>query len=219
MNKLLSLVAAFALAGATSALAATVSPGVPVGTTDSDLPAAKWRGQNSGNELYYGVEPLNSGTYRNEVGFNWTSGASTPFTFSYNSLNGEVLATIGSGTPGAAFTTAPGLGGDGLVLSMRNGGKDGATISVTDMFVNGESVGGFSTAGFQQWTVSDFALAPVLSVTGNILFGGTINPSDSERTRFQIQVADLPPVPLPVPAFLLLGGLGGLVVLRKRRSS
>lgn len=84
-------------------------------------------------------------------------------------------------------------------------------------------IGGFIGAGELQWddVPVDVAFGNTGIVSINFQGGRTILPGSSITTTATVTLvqADISPVPLPASGLLLLGGMGGLVAMRRRKKA
>ncbi len=229
---LLALVLVMAPLGAG---AVTVNPGANPALEDVTLLGTRYRGPNSGDEIFVGLDDLGSGADRNGAGYPWSLGL-TDFAFSYDSNTGIILSSLTfpsvlddpNPPPGAldfveVMLTGPtGLSLDNLTITVSNRGRQGGEIAALNVMVNGEEAGDFAppAPSFVDFAVSDFPVLPVLTVTGQIRLTAPIQPNEGERLRFQIVAGEAPArIPLPAPVFLLLSGLAALGVVARRRAA
>lgn len=191
---------------------------------------ARFRSQNTGNEIYVGSGDLGVGANRSEAGFVYA--ATQTFTVAYNAATGVVTATLGSTT--ASWTTAAGQMFNALRVAITGpntggGAQNGTTLSMTGVSVNGSPVGdivGATTAPrlTTDWLVSGFAqLAGNVTMTGTLNYFGPIGTNiSSEAARIDVTFGTVPtpaPIPLPAAGWLLLAGLGALGAAARRKRS
>jgi len=194
--------------------AATLTPGYNTSLLSADTVGTRYRSQATSNEHYVGVNDLGVGSNRSEAGHVWVPGL-IDFAFSYNSLSGLISSTLGTNT--ITFDGTKGLVSNALKLTLSNQSKKTAVFTVSDLEVNGDPIADLMCASYCDWMVTDFPVLSSLNVTGKINFEGIMDFNDQERVKFEITSSAITPVPLPAAGLMLLTGIGGLVVMRRKR--
>ena len=143
-------------------------------------------------------------TTDNDLGFGFSDGSSLIGALQADNSGGALYSLDGSASNLNLISSAPLFSSTvSLTLLVPQSG-DPATLSVTS--------GAF--------TLSDIALSSGLT-TGNVLSFGLYGNDVGESYRINsvsIDVSVASAVPLPAGGVLLIGGLGGLIALRKRRA-
>ncbi len=214
---------AFALAAMTAlpAAAATVTSGPA--TFESKLGEVRYKGLERGNtNIYLGEDGLGSTGVRSEAAVRYAEGAND-FTFTFDAALGKLQTMIGGKTLsydlGSSFASA-----NQLEINIRNNArKSGGNIALTNFVVNGESVADsfFATPNPENklFTVGDFGVKNLLTITGTLLSIGLANGFDGENAKINIKagVAPVAAVPLPAALPLLGAGLAALAFAGRRR--
>ena len=183
----------------------TAGPTVTTGFSNlTSAATARWKGQNSGNEIYLGPMTDPSALPRVENGNQWSPGTTFPVSFSYDATAGSVSSTT-TGTNGANLTfvfdagaNAPGCpeaDWDTLDILVRDSRVDGG-LAFTNVELNGIALGDFATPdlagqpGFQNWTVADYDFTQDFTVTGDIEIVGAF--TGNEAMKVQVSVGCMP---------------------------
>lgn len=145
--------------------------------------AARWKGANSGAEIFVGPLQPPSALPRSEATHTWTPGPGFDVVMSYNSTENTLTATAAAattavfdfdtqGAPGCARASWGVL--DVLVVDSRSD----AGLRFTEVAIDGEPLGDFGTIdvagtpGAQAWHVTGADLAGDFTLTGRIEVGG-----------------------------------------------
>lgn len=187
-------------ASAVTASAVTITSGAFIGSggagTGQSLAGDRFRSfqPTGGDENYLGVPSLGNAANRVAKQLDWMTSASNPltsfdFTFQYDQANDKLVSTIFGGTLEytAWSTKLAGLGktkgaADLNAFQISIGNRDASSdVYLTDMVLDGISLGGFSTANpsFANWLVtgSDMNLTDGFTLTGKLWLQGAFSGS------------------------------------------
>ncbi|MEE4120142.1 MAG: hypothetical protein V2I65_14090 [Paracoccaceae bacterium] len=212
---------------AAATVSADTSPFASVAFSSID-PAVRFRSQSGGAELYVGTN-LGSGSNRNSTNFTYV--ATQSFSATFDTASNVVSATYGASTASEPVA-APSSAVNALLVAITgpryNGGSGGAanTFALSGLSVNGMPVspagaleGPLPPAprGTKTYYIWGFQIASSYTLEGTLTYSGPLGANGSqEAAKVDIQFGSLTPVPLPPAATLLIVGIGGLVVLRRR---
>ncbi len=219
----IAAVAAFVVSVAGSAAsAATVVPSnlngyLSVSNNPLTTKVFETRARHGGSGWTHGIRNPMTGVYDNTGTFTSlrSNGNTVPFSISYD---GDTLTyTVGSNTRTGAAT---GNVTDLWFKANNNGsGGQGSSVVVSDLFLNGGSLGGSSVESFggeNFFFVSSGSLGENFTLTGNITLSWASTPSH-EGLKFEvIAFSSAVLIPLPGAAGMALAGMG-LIGLRRRR--
>ncbi len=142
-------------------------------------------------------------------------------------VSGSTITYAGTtpGTFGVDRANATGVASDGItpIGILTEGGPGRATVLVSDDYVSGSPLSG--TVTWADTTIADLGLTPgdyLITLTGLVEENGpsVFSASNEEPAgnTFTVRVGAAPEViPLPAAGLLLIGGLGALAMVRRRR--
>ena len=144
--------------------------------------AARWKGANSGAEVFVGPLLPPSALPRSEADHAWTPGTTFDVTATFNPTANTLTATAGATTAVFDFATqgAPGCPAeswDVLDVAVADSRAD-AGLRFTGAEIDGIPIGDFGTVdvegtpGFQAWHVTGFDLGAGFELTGRIEVDG-----------------------------------------------
>lgn len=161
------------------------------------------------------VVPDGATTITGSAMFNWFSGMMTAL----NPLGPGTLTDAGSGLSAPVFwasTVDPVTGAVNGIAGSFPDPATGAMVADTATLIDYRVELGVLRALLQQASDGDYALATLSGITG----GDWANQADGTYTAaYLIQPASVAPIPLPLSGLLLVSGLGGLAVLRRRKGA
>jgi hypothetical protein len=181
---------------------ATVSAGAPVGFTS--LLGVRYQAFNrpSEKEIYLGIPDLGiAPPHRTQADLTWKTG-NNDITFEYDPASDQLKTTVinSAGTftltyPNVAASINSYLPGQNIcamnVLQLMIGSQNEptGTVASNNVVLNGDNLGNFSGAGFNDWTVrnSDFGLG--FKLTGTIVLSGT-QPTSAETNKVELLVGN-----------------------------
>jgi hypothetical protein len=223
------LMAAALIAGAFAATATTAAPVLNIGAHPTFTGDAGVRYRSFSNtgaeEVYLGAGDLGVGGNRVGQHYTWASPGAFNFTFTVDLANNRISSSL----PGATTLTRA-YAADPVINAFRIFVRDDATavngvqagdIWLTNLVVNGTSLGTVTTkgqTGFNAFTVTGVDVGTLYTLSGTINLFGTMSTSQ-EANRIEITAGYVPPIPVPAALPLLLAGLGGLVVVARRRKA
>lgn len=228
MKILLNLFAALSLLVCGAATAAPiVTPGfVP---SDEDLAGVRLRSfaNTGGEEVYLGVPDLGT-TPRAAQNLTWVTGTNS-FEYVYNAVAGSMTATITNGSGGSPYVLnysnfAADLAAKGKSLDLSDvvqmqitvaDRDDNSSVALNNVMLDGDSLGSFATAGFSDWTVTNFDFTQGFTLTGDLELSGPFSNSQ-EKSRVEIKLG-ANAIPEPAGIALALFGAVGLAVARYRQ--
>jgi hypothetical protein len=181
---------------------ATVSAGAPVAFTS--LIGVRYRAFNrpAEKEIYLGIPDLGiAPPRRTQADLTWKTG-NNDVTFEYDPVSDQLTTTVinSAGTftltyPNVTSSINSYLSGQNVcamnVLQLMLGSQNEptSTVSFNNVILNGDNLGNFSGAGFNNWTVrnADFGLG--FKLTGTIVLSGT-QPTSAETNKVEILVGN-----------------------------
>ena len=181
---------------------ATVSAGAPIGFTS--LIGVRYRAFNrpSEKEIYLGIPDLGiAPPRRSQADVTWKTG-NNDVTYEYDPATDQLKATVinSAGTftlmyPNVVSAINTYRSGQNscamnvmqLVVGSQN--EPTGTVAFNNVILNGDNLGNFSGAGFNNWTVrnADFGLG--FKLTGTIVLSGT-QPTSAETNKVDILVGN-----------------------------
>jgi hypothetical protein len=243
----LSLVAGLASAAAAATVGsftgdASFNAICSLGTSNSracEHAVAEFRGGNAATNGTY-EQSLNTPTQFGAVTgqFAWVKGTSYDFSLSH-AANGSITFSLGSG-PQTITLANPTGSYDGLsdantmFIRIRNPSATDR-ISLTDMRLDGRDIGdlsfgqamddgtavGAGSAGAGYLQVGNFAFSDPWTLTGQVTLdwaGARVPANSALGATFKLANVPVAPVPLPAAGLLMVAGLGGLALVRRRRA-
>ena len=187
-------------------------------------------GQRRGHDVFVRKGATFTG---GSAGKTWTSGILYDWTLTYD---GDVASLDVDGST-ASFDVLDGSWNSFTLITRANNRtrkSDGAKlfsdakseVSITGINGHALSTPLTQTALLDQfvessWTLADFG--PITAMTGTLLFDWTatdsslFNGSPNSALGFGLKAGNVAPIPLPAAAPMLIGALGGLGVLSRRR--
>ena len=145
-----------------------------------------------------------------------TPGASLLFSLMFDPLS-ELLTFTVDGTSTSADTDMESVSS----LFIRHSSRGGGAISITGMELNGHEIGNLSGDGISYLQVGGIDFTDTFELTGTFMFdverGDRLRSNMASQFKFT-DLAPPPPAPIPLPAgaWLILGGLGALTMVRRR---
>ncbi len=175
-----------------------------------------------GNGSASGDQEMNVRTPSGGTGFSGVNGQ-------YDLVSGEVLdlevaydATLGAlslDLGGTEISVAADLS-EVDTLYIRNSSRGGGSLTLTDLMLDGFSLGSVTDEGVNYIVVSDFDFSSSFSLTGLATFTFGAGDRLGSNLAAQFKFTDLvAPVPLPASLALMLAGLGILGAARARKKA
>lgn len=140
--------------------------------------------------------------------YNWQEAGAggTDWELGYDAATDEFSFSLAGG-PELKVTDVTSFG-PATSLWIRADGRDGSSVSLTDLALEGHALPDLVTDGGVSYLgVSYGDLASNWTLTGNTVMDGFIRGS---TPSFQIKVSDTSVVPLPAAAWLMISGLAGI---------
>ena len=182
---------------------------------------------NGTHELnFHGANPFNESQTQDETNFVWNSGQTYDFELSYTADTGLTKFFI-DGVEQLSYNFS---GPFSDIFIRTRATKDGSSINVDNIFLNGEFLDGASSTvaeGGGAWAetmdylrISGLSADEDFSLTGeSTMSWGDIVPNNS-HLAFQIKVADVESASTPEPTVIFGLGLAsaGMALLRRRQN-
>ena len=219
----------YALLGGDAAFNEICAAGNAAGSGNAacEFAVSEMRGGNnalSGDfELGMQNPPKNPISYSDEANYVWNSGVEHRFSLLFvPGTLGTLSLTVGVDPQSSVSANDLDLTGmQSLFIRTRQPGN--GTVTLSGMMLDGHEIGGLTPtgsgsdgAGYLQ--ISGIDWTQRWELTGTVAFGWT---GDTIPGRSNLNVGfkltDVPPIPLPAAAWLLLSGIAGLGLLARRR--
>ncbi len=176
----------------------SVEPGAPTWTKAAGV---RFKGLNTGGEIYLGVNLGAGYPNRVETGYNWVDGA-YDVSFAFNQAENKILATIdGPAGPKALeydfddllAPACPVPNWNAMEIYLRNS-VTGATLDLNNVHLNGFGLGDFAggTAGVddhKNWTITGIDFTQDFTLTGQF---NVTNFSGNEAIKMELNVGCIP---------------------------
>lgn len=193
----LALIFAFFVGQAFGSETAVVTPGYE--PHEADLFGVRFRSfaNTGGGEVYTGLANFGGGPNRAEADLNWTEENIVTFTFdaAADKLIASVTNELGTTTieyteltaalekKGSTYTID-----DLNIMQITLANRDQNSLAIfSDVEINGQSVGTFSEAGWNDWMVTGVDFSQGFTVTGKIQLAGAFSNSQ-EKSKVEIKV-------------------------------
>jgi hypothetical protein len=227
MKKLFVLATVIALLGlSTAAMAAPVLKSGYEATSKS-LGSVRYKdlaGTNSPADIYLGIDGLSTATNRVEQTFynsggNWQS--TNYIEFIYDKANDKLITNVTNSRPtpyqlvwSNFSTTRPDnlnpAALNYLQIGMKSGGT--GTVALTNILLDGASLGSISTIGWNDWCLSGYDFSKGFKLSADMtLTNGTFG--SNENGKINITFGNDPTAPAAVPEASTLVGFGSALAM------
>jgi hypothetical protein len=161
----------------------------------TEAAGVRYRGQNSGNEIYLGIPDLGVGSNRLETGYTWAPSTTYKVTFAFDKDNNAVNTSIvdpAGGTKSLSYDFDDKLAPkcdvaswDTLDINVVDR-QDPFNLRFNNVMLDGHSLGNFGEEGWKNWTVTGFDFTKSFTLTGDLVVDGTW--TGNETSKLQISV-------------------------------
>lgn len=181
---------------------ATVSAGAPVGFTS--LIGVRFRAFNrpSDKELFLGIPDLGiAPPRRTETDLTWKTG-NNEVTYEYDPATNQLKATVINSAGTFMLTYLNVLAAvntyragqnvcsmNVMQIALGSQNEPTGTVAFNNVLLNGESIGNFNGAGFNNWTIRNVDFGLGFKITGTIVLTGT-HPTSAETNKVDILVGN-----------------------------
>lgn len=144
-------------------------------------------GDTGGNEVYLGIPDLGNGANRNEIGFNWNSPGSFPFTFTYDRVNAEINVQVNGESEnytGVDFTDDI----DTLLVTVASRDAN-SSATLENLVVNGTPTTLTSAPGQLVTDILPITDTDFGTITGTVVLDGPFSNSQ-ELSRIELRVGE-----------------------------
>lgn len=153
----------------------------------------RYKGANTGNEIYLGLSDLGNGANRAETGYTWSAGT-YKVTYAYDSAS-EAIATTIVDPAGTSKSLTYSLAGktpqcdasswNTLDINVVDR-QDPFNLRFNNVKLDSYDLGDFGAEGWKNWTVSEFDFSKDFTLTGDLVVDGTW--TGNETSKLQLTV-------------------------------
>ena len=158
----------------------------------TEAAGVRYRGQNSGNEIYLGIPDLGVGGNRIETGYSWSATTyKIAFTFdaATNAVSTSIVDPAGNAKSLSYDFDEKAVGPKCDVASWDTmdinvvDRQDPFNLRFNNVTLNEHSLGDFGAEGWNNWTVSGFDFSKSFTLTGDLVVDGTWTGSERASSR------------------------------------